>query len=146
MQNKTPTADRQAFLPVMDSRRRRVRGLWVRNGRFYLQMRLPNAMGIVRPRKLPLKASNLEECRLEIAKKLVAREQGEILPAPVARPTLAICCDRYLSFYDGLVDAGKRASTVRRERGNLSNVRRYLGAVRVTSSPRRWSWDSWSSA
>src|ERR1017187_9100435 len=125
MQNKTTATNRYAFLPVNDSRKRRVRGLWIRNGGYYVQMRVLNAAGIMRPRKLPLKAINLEECRLEMAKKLLAREQGEILPAPAARPSLAVCCDRYLSFYEGVPDAGKRASTVCRERGNLSNVRRY---------------------
>ena len=131
MKNKTPASSRDAFLPVTDSRNRRVRGLWVRNGRYYLQMRLPNAHGMTRPRKLPLNATNLGECRLEMAKKLLARAQGEIAPAPGAIPALSVCCDRYLSFYEGLADAGKRASTIRRERGNLANLRRSLGLVRV---------------
>lgn len=131
MRNKTRAAKRFAFLPVKDSRKRRVRGLWLRNGRFYLQMRLPNEAGMMRPRKIPLKATTLEQCRVEMGKKFLERENGEILPAAGPRPSLTVCCDRYLEFYEGLADAGKRASTIRREKGNLANLRRPLGAIRV---------------
>lgn len=131
MRNNTSPANRYAFLPVKDSRKRRVRGLWIRNGRFYVQMRVLNAEGMMRPRKLPLKANNLEGCRVEMAKKLLAREQGEILPAPGPRPSFAVSCDRYLKFFEGLEDAGKRATTVHRENSSLVAWRKQVGAVRV---------------
>ena len=57
------------FMPVRDSRNRRVRGLYQRNGRYYAQLWVDCGYGKKSPRRFPLLTpENLPACTLQEAK------------------------------------------------------------------------------
>jgi integrase len=115
------------FTPVRDSRKRKVRGLWIRNGRYYLQMRVE---GEKSARKIPLQAQNLEAAIKEIREKQSAKDKGE-LPAAGLKPKFADYCKSYLEFFETVQNSGKRPRTVERERTSLVRWIAALGHVRV---------------
>jgi hypothetical protein len=104
-----------------------VRGLWVRNGRFYLQMRVN---GEKSARKIPLEAQNLEAAIKEIREKQLAKDKGELLTAG-RKPKLADYCKSYLEFFE--IDCPRSLVTVldERERTSLIRWREALGHVRL---------------
>ena len=53
------------FIPVLDSRKRKVRGLVQRNGRFYAQMPLMESHGKSRAVRIPLEAARLDHAIAE---------------------------------------------------------------------------------
>jgi integrase len=115
------------FTPVRDSRKRKVRGLWIRNGRYYLQMRVE---GEKSARKIPLQAQNLEAAIKEIPEKQSAKDKGE-LPTAGLKPKFAYYCKSYLEFFETVQNSGKRPRTVERERTSLVRWIAALGHVRV---------------
>jgi len=115
------------FTPARDSRKRKVRGLWIRNGRYYLQMRVE---GEKSARKIPLQAQNLEAAIKEIREKQSAKDKGE-LPAAGLKPKFADYCKSYLEFFETVQNSGKRPRTVERERTSLVRWIAALGHVRV---------------
>jgi len=115
------------FTPVRDSRKRKVRGLWARNGRYYLQMRVE---GEKSARKIPLEAQNLEAAIKEIRQKHSAKDKGE-LPTAGLKPKFADYCKSYLEFFETVQNSGKRPRTVERERTSLVRWIATLGHVRV---------------
>jgi len=42
------------FLPVLDSRKRKIRGLWRRGDRYYAQLRMDIGNGQSKPKRIPL--------------------------------------------------------------------------------------------
>src|SRR5260370_13150684 len=82
------------FTPARDSRKRKVRGLWIRNGRYYLQMRVE---GEKSARKIPLESRNLETATKEVREKQAAKDKGE-LPTAGLKPKFADYCKSYLAF------------------------------------------------
>lgn len=73
---KNPKSDRSkvkshaaTFFPVVDSRKRKIRGLWQRDSRYYLQMRVDKGGGETKPVRIPLEAANVEDARKEMEKK-----------------------------------------------------------------------------
>ena len=60
-----------SFKPVFDSRKRKVRGLITRNGKYYAQMRVPLANGKTRAVRIPLKAGRLDDAIAEAEGKRV---------------------------------------------------------------------------
>ena len=115
------------FTPVRDSRKRKVRGLWIRNGRYYLQMRVE---GEKSARKIPLQAQNLQAAIKEIREKQSAKDKGE-LPTAGLKPKFAAYCRSYLEFFETVQNTGKRPRTVERERTSLVRWIAALGHVRV---------------
>jgi integrase len=115
------------FTPVRDSRKRKVRGLWIRNGRYYLQMRVE---GEKSARKIPLQSQNLEAAIKEIREKQSAKDKGE-LPAAGLKPKFADYCRGYLDFFETVMNSGKRPRTLERERTSLIRWMAALGHVRV---------------
>src|SRR5436190_23225052 len=95
---KQPTANHVAqFTPALDSRNRRVPGLYVRNGRYYCQLWVDLGNGRKTSRRIPL----LDENNLPIRTLQAAKEAHEIkrnerreskLPTPGRKPTLNAFC------------------------------------------------------
>lgn len=126
-QNNANVNHKFRFTPVRDSRKRKVRGLWIRNGRYYLQMRVE---GEKSARKIPLQAQNLEAAIKEIREKQAAKDKGE-LPTAGLKPKFADYCKSYLDFFETVKNSGKRPRTVERERTSLVRWVAALGHVRV---------------
>jgi sRNA-binding protein len=97
---------------VHHRRNRKVRGLRRRGNRLYLQTRVA---GETSARKIPLKATTLEDAKTEVAEKR-RKEDDERLLSTGVRPTFADYCRRFLKFRETMKDAGRKPRTVARER------------------------------
>ena len=80
----TPATIGIAFTSVKDSRNRKVRGLWRRGEKLYMQTRVA---GEKSARKIPLKASALEAARAEMAG-LKKQNRTDGLPDTGLRPAI----------------------------------------------------------
>lgn len=115
------------FTQARDSRNRKVRGLWIRNHKFYLQMRVA---GENSPRRIPLEAQNLTAALEEVADwKRDRREQK--LPTRGLKPIFSDYCREYLDFYTQAKETGKRASTINRERSSLEMWMEHFKNLRI---------------
>src|SRR5215467_4687203 len=126
-QDRQNVNHKHRFTPARDSRKRKVRGLWIRNGRFYLQMRVN---GEKSARKIPLEAQNLGAAIKEIREKQSAKDKGE-LPTAGRKPKLADYCKSYLEFFETIQNGDKRPRTIERERTSLTRWIETLGHVRL---------------
>ena len=106
---------RLQFIPVKDSRNRKVRGLWQRGAKWYLQTRVH---GEKSARRIPLEATSLEAAKEEVAK-IQLNKKAEGLMKTGRRPTFGAYCEDYLAFFDAVKESGKRQGTVDRERTSL---------------------------
>ena len=116
-----------SFLPVFDSRKRKVPGLWRRGTRYYAQLRVDLGNGRTAPRRLALDAGNLDEAKGELARKRTERADGK-LPARGPRPKFD---DFAREYVDGATLAQKKAATRQKERLALARWTAHLGGVRV---------------
>ena len=121
------------FTPARDSRNRRVRGLYVRNGRYYCQLWTDLGNGKKGPRRFPLVDGENQPVRSFAA----AREALEIkrherrenkLPTPGRKPLFDDYCEVY--FQKAKVQR-KRPGTVENERQATARWRDFLGRVRI---------------
>src|SRR5260370_42531829 len=88
------TKHRYRFSIVKDSRNRKVRGLWKRGEKLYMQTRVSGERSA---RKIPLKSTTLEAARAEMADiKKLKRMEG--LPGTGLRPLFADYARDYLKF------------------------------------------------
>jgi integrase len=123
----------EQFTPARDSRNRRVRGLYIRNGRYYCQLWTDLGNGKKGPRRFPLVDGDNQPVRSLAA----AREALEIkrherrenkLPTPGRKPLFADYCEVY--FQKAKVQR-KRPGTVENERQATGRWRDFLGHVRI---------------
>src|SRR5438132_5798759 len=121
------------FTPARDSRNRRVRGLYVRNGRYYCQLWVDLGNGRKGARRFPLVDGDNQPVRSLAA----AREALEIkrherrenkLSSTGRKPLFADYCELY--FEKGKVQR-KRPGTVENERQAIARWRDFLGHVRI---------------
>src|SRR5438874_1838614 len=124
---KRPVKHRYRFTIVKDSRNRKVRGLWRRGERLYMQTRV---FGERSARRIPLKASNLEGAREEMAD-LKKKKRIEGLPSTGLRPLFSDYADKYLAFHRSASDSGKKARTIDREGHSLVHWKTAIGNVRL---------------
>jgi hypothetical protein len=115
------------FTVVKDSRNRKVRGLWRRGGKLYMQMRVSGERSA---RKIPLEAITLEVAREEM-EGIRMKNRMEGLPITELRPLFADYADRYLNFHQTAADSGKKPRTVAREGHSLGLWKRKIGKVRL---------------
>src|SRR6266545_2739745 len=124
---------RAQFTPARDSRNRRVRGLYLRNGRYYCQLWTDLGNGKKGPRRFPLVDGENQPIRTLAA----AREALEIkrherrenkLPTLGRKPLFADYCEVY--FQKAKVQR-KRPGTVQNERQATARWRDFLGHVRI---------------
>src|SRR5712691_4200780 len=88
------------FIPVRDSRNRRVRGLYQRNGRYYAQLWVDRGYGKKSARRFPLFTSdNLPARTLQEAKEALEVKRHErredALPLLGRKPIFGDYCDAY---------------------------------------------------
>ncbi|MCX6904156.1 MAG: site-specific integrase [Verrucomicrobia bacterium] len=119
------------YQKARDDRKRPIRGLWVRNGRFYAQLTIPEPVtGRKQVRRVPLeKAGTVAEAVKAMNKLKVQREANE-LPSLGRAPTFEDYSKQYFEYYETVKDA-KRASTIQKERGAIDKWNEHLGHVRL---------------
>ena len=121
------------FIPVRDSRNRRVRGLYQRNGRYYAQLWVDRGYGKKAPRRFPLFTSdNLPTRTLQEAKEALEVKRHErredALPILGHKPIFGDYCDAY--FEKARVQR-KRPGTIENERQAIARWRSHLGHLRI---------------
>jgi hypothetical protein len=112
---KRPVKHRYRFTIVKDSRNRKVRGLWRRGEKLYMQTRVSGERSA---RRIPLKATTLEGAREEMAD-LKKQKRIEGLPDTGLRPLFSEYADKYLNFHRTAPDTGKKSRTIDREGHSL---------------------------
>lgn len=125
--SKHPVKHRYRFTIVKDSRKRKVRGLWRRGEKLYMQTRVP---GETSARRIPLKATTLDAAREEMAD-IKKQKRGEGLPDTGLRPFFSEYADKYLEFHRTASDSGKKARTIDREGHSLVHWKKAIGKVRL---------------
>jgi len=121
------------FISVRDSRNRRVRGLYQRNGRYYAQLWVDRGYGKKAPRRFPLFTSDNSPVRtLQQAKEALEVKRHErredALPLLGRKPILGDYCDAY--FEKARVQR-KRPGTIENERQAIARWRSHLGHLRI---------------
>ena len=117
----------QSFLPVFDSRKRKIPGLWLRGDKYYAQLRVDLGNGRTAPRRLALEASNLDEAKGELERKRTERRDGK-LPQRGIRPTFEDFAREYLA---SSTLAQKKQRTQDSERQAIGRWSAHLGGVRL---------------
>jgi len=111
------------YQKVHDGRNRPISGLWKRNDKYYAQLRVTLADGRRAPRKIPLKANNLKEARVELRELVVKRDQGRFKQSPPAL-TLQAVINRYLGLLNN-----KAPATMIKEKRILQGWEKFTGGM-----------------
>ena len=117
----------QSFLAVLDSRKRKIPGLWQRGGRYYAQLRVDLGNGRTAPRRKPLEASNLDEAKAALESVRTERRGGK-LPRSGHRPRFEDFAREYLN---SPTLAAKKEGTQQNERQAVGRWVLHLGGIRV---------------
>jgi integrase len=122
---------RHQYHRVYDERKRAVRGLWVRNGRYYAQLTLEDLeTGRKRVRRVPLEgATTPAQAREKLDEFKVGRRKGSLSVLKCA-PKFDTFADEYERFYTEAKDA-KRASTLETEHYAINQWKKHLGHLRL---------------
>jgi integrase len=124
------------FAKVLDGRKQPIRGLWVRNGRYYAQLKVENPVtGLKRTKRVPL--NDKEGNRVQTAaqavaelKRLQTQRSDNQLPVLGRTPKLSDYVVRYLAF----VSSGqgtKKPGTIQKEKSILALWTEKLGQLRI---------------
>jgi integrase len=124
---KRPVKHRYRFTIVKDSRNRKVRGLWRRGERLYMQTRVSGERSA---RRIPLKSTTLEAARAEMAD-IKKQKRIEGLPDTGLRPLFSDYANKYLEFHRTASDSRKKTRTIEREGHSLVHWIAAIGNVRL---------------
>jgi integrase len=121
----------------MDGRKQPIRGLWVRNGRYYAQLRFEDGnTGQAKTRRVPLADRDTQEPVTTVARaveemaRLKVKRSDNDLPVLTRTPKLA----HYIGAYLEAIKAGdgtKKASTILKEEYTLAGWAEHIGGVRL---------------
>jgi len=114
------------FTAVKDSRNRKVRSIWHRGHKWYMQTRVS---GEKSARRVPLAATTIEATKAEMAD-VKKQKRTEGLPDTGLRPLLSDYADASLRFHTN-ADSGNKPRTVAREGHSLVHRKRRMGNVRL---------------
>ena len=138
--------ERGQYAKVFDQRKRRVRGLWERNGSYYAQMTLADeGTGRKAVRRVRLEDADGKPVQTvaEAIKRMnalkVKREEKALALTPKRAPTFNDYADQYFRYFEQVKDA-KRASTLY-QRSFVKPLQK-LACLRVT---KRSAWARLSS-
>ncbi len=114
-----------------DERKRPIRGLWVRNGRYYAQLTVEDEhTGQKQVRRVPLEgAATAAQANQKLQELRVNCRKGK-LPVLKLTPKFSDFADAYMAFYKQAKDA-KRASTLETEQYAINQWKTHLGHVRL---------------
>jgi integrase len=115
------------FIPVLDSRKRKIRGLIRRGDRYYAQLRVDIGNGQSKPKRIPLTATTLDQAKAELERTRTRNREGK-LPTTGHRPMFSDFADEYLA---SPIHAQKKQSTQASERVILEYWKAHLGGMRL---------------
>lgn len=118
---------RGTFFPVLDSRKRKIRGPWIRNGLYYVQMRVERENGSTKPVRIPLEATTVDAARKEAEDKR-AENRKKVLHLPGFRPKFEALAQDYMASADFL---RKKEGTRENEEQALARWTTHLGQHRI---------------
>ena len=118
---------------VTDNFGRRIPGLWERNGLCYMQLRVKQPDGQMKPRRILLESTTTAACLVEMERKRQIRDSGSAAAEPLSIPSFGTCCDQYLELHESMKHAVKRKSTIVRERLCLAKWRTHFGHIRLNA-------------
>lgn len=116
-----------SFQAVLDTRKRKVPGLWRRGNRYYAQLRIDLGNGRTAPRRIALDAETLDQAKAALERKRTERDDGN-LPAVGFRPKFDDFAREYL---DSPTLAQKKTGTQENERQAIARWVAHLGGVRL---------------
>ena len=121
----------RSYQRVFDERKRPIRGLWVRNGRYYAQLAILNEdTGERKVRRVPLEgATTPAQARSKMEELRVDRRKGQ-LPVLRRTPKFADYAEQYLDYYRKVEDI-KRTSTLETEGYAIDRWKEHLGEMRL---------------
>jgi integrase len=135
--SKTSSTGRQQhhaaqFTKVLDGRKQPIRGLWVRNGRFYAQLKVENPVtGIKKVRRVPLvdKDGHPVETVAQLSR-LQTQRADDTLPTLERTPRFADYAKHYMD-YIASGQGAKKPGTVEKERTILGRWTHTIGQLRL---------------
>jgi integrase len=119
---------RDTYTKVFDSRKRRLRGLWQRNGRFFANLTVTNDLGAKTSRFVPLSGASPSEAMDDYRKLQVERNEDRLRPLGQT-PTVSDYITA--SYTPQLRASGKRDTTIYKELGYARFWQRKLGHLRL---------------
>ncbi len=124
---KSPIHDGGIFRPVVDSRKRKIKGLQERNGRYYARVRVNSANGKSKAVRIPLEATRLDDAIRELESTRTKRSEGE-LPLPGHRPQFFKLVEEYTG---SAVFKSKKEGTQQNEIQSFKRWIEHLGGTRI---------------
>lgn len=116
------------YQKVFDSRKRRVRGLWQRNGKFFANLTVADDLGRKSSQWVPLTGASFTEAKADYDRLRVERADDRLRPLGLT-PMLR---DYYEDTYKAQLDAsGKRASSTAKEKSYLTRWNDKIGHLRL---------------
>src|SRR5437899_5923355 len=123
-----------SFTKVFDGRKNPIRGLWVRNGRYYAQLKVENQItGVIKTKRVPLvdgETNAVETVAQAVAQMARLRTQraDNALPVLARQPKFA----DYAKIYLETISSGaKKKGTVEKEKAILGRWADFLGQLRL---------------
>ena len=119
------------YSKVCDKRKRPIRGLWERNGRYYAQITIEEPVtGMKRVRRVPLEGAGTEPQAIAKLQELLTQRRKGALPVLKRTPKFCDYADQYFKYYEQVKDA-KRESTLYTEKIIIGHWKDHLGHVRL---------------
>ena len=129
--------DYARYQKVRDGRKQGIRGLWVRNGRYYAQLSVCDpGTGATSVRRIPLEVkengvlrpvATVPEAVAAMAK-LKTQRADQSLPVLKQTPKF---CDYVIDYFAKPVTLNKQPKTIQTEKGHLKQWVQHLGEVRI---------------
>src|ERR1035441_5224797 len=134
------------YRKVVDKRKRPIRGLWERNGRYYAQLTIEDQVtGIKQVKRVPLEGVGTDAQAVAKLQELLTQRRKGALPVLKRTPKFADYAQQSFDYYIAVKDA-KRESTLYTERIIINHWIEHLGQVRRSEERRvgkecrsRWS-------
>ncbi len=116
------------YRKVFDSRKRRVRGIWIRGKQFYANLTVTDAFGAKSSQWISLDGSNLEQARSHYRELLVQRDKQTLRKKPKVPKLSTYIIESHLPQ---LETSGKRPATISKEIRYLKRWEKLMGNVRL---------------
>ena len=131
LQTAPSTSRRYSYHKVSDGRNHPIRGLWLRNGKYYARLTAPDPVtGQKAIRWVHLENSaTVAEAKAALRGLLVNRDKNE-LPPLKRSPKFSEYVEKYLAYFNQVTDA-KRPRTLATERVHLRRLVAFLGDTRL---------------
>ena len=120
----------------MDGRKQPIRGLWVRNGRYYAQLTIEDSKtGNKSVRRVPLvdkEQKPVDSAAQAVAafERLKVNRTDDALPVLIRTPKFSDFADKYLAGIK-IGEGTKKAGTIEKEESHLRLWRKHMGGVRL---------------